>query len=918
MRTRILSGVAAAGGLLALAWWWHGERTLHGRAWRIGWEDDPPNMYTVAGGKPGGFGPELVNEAARRRGIRLEWVYCPESAERAVRSGKVDLWPTMTVLEERKRHLHFSAPYLTNYMKFLVRRDSGLKEQADLEGKRIAAKDLPINLTMTREWAPGAMVVPVPTTRLALSMLGEKRVDAVMGDDLTFTMALMQGALKEGVELAEIEPQAPPFQLAIGARFEAKRVADALREEIGRMALRGELAGLLTRWGRATIRDAHEMEVLMGAQRQVEQLRAAAGVLGLLLVASLALVAAYRRQKRAAEESERARRQAQQQLELVAESLTEMILAYDMKGRLIYCNPAAERLTGRGAQELAREGFGCWAHARERERLERRWRKCFGGQEFQLAPYRLVGKMGEMRWMAASWGPLYDAAGRQIGVRGSERDITELIEAQAEARQLAEAVRQTSDAVVITDRSGSIVFVNPAFERVTGYGREEALGQNPRILKSGRQSREFYEDMWRTILSGRSWSGRLENRKKDGAIFVEQCTISPVFNQESEIEYFVAVKRDITREIELGEEVRQAQKMESIGKLAGGVAHDFNNLLTVINGNCQLALMQLEEGHAARGRMDAALAAGARAADLTRQLLAFSRRQPVQPERIDVGQALTKMAPVLESLLGEQCELKIGVEAGCPAVEMDASQLHQVLLNLCVNAKDAMEGRGRVAIRAWGGDGRVRLEVSDTGPGIPEEIRRHIFEPFFTTKPKGQGTGLGLAVVYGIVTQNGGRIEVKGEPGRGARFAIELPEAGAAKAAKPEEAESPGGAGRLVAEVLLVEDQAEVRRFVAEVLRGAGCLVHETQDAGQALQVAERERGIDLLLTDVSMPGMDGEELARELMRKLPGLRVLLMSGYSKRQDRLAWPVLAKPFAPEKLVEEVRRAMRRQAGARDA
>lgn len=173
-------------------------------------------------------------------------------------------------------------------------------------------------------------------------------------------------------------------------------------------------------------------------------------------------------------------------------------------------------------------------------------------------------------------------------------------------------------------------------------------------------------------------------------------------------------------------------------------------------------------------------------------------------------------------------------------------------------------------------------------------------------------------MVYGIVTQNGGRIEVEGGPGRGARFAIELPEAGAAKAAKPEEAESPGGAGWLVAEVLLVEDQAEVRRFVAEVLRGAGCRVHETQDAGQALQVAERERGIELLLTDVSMPGMDGEELARELMRKLPGLRVLLMSGYSKRQDGLAWPVLAKPFTPEKLMDEVRRAMRRQAGARDA
>ncbi len=868
-------------------------------------------MFTGQGGEPDGFGPELVNEAARRTGLRLEWVYCPESAERAVRSGKVDLWPTMTVLEERKRHVYFSTPYLNNYMKFLVRRDSGLKKLSDLRGKRIAAKDLPINLTKARQWALGAAVVPVPTTVVALSMVSRGDVDAMMGDDLTIALALMKGASKEGVELAEIDAEVPPFQLAIGARFEAKRAADVMREEIGQMAARGELASLLTRWGRATIRDAHEMEVLIRAQERVERLRAAAVVLGVLLAASLALMMAYWRPKRAAEESERARKEAQQRLALVAESLTEMILAFDMEGRLIYCNPAAERLTGRSAAELALGGFGCWAHPRERERLQRRWKKCFEGAEFQLAPYRLVAKSGENRWMAASWGPLRDESGRQIGVRGCERDITELIEAQAETRQLAEAVKQTSDSVLITDRNGNIVFVNPAFERVTGYRREEVLGRNPRILKSGRQRKEFYEELWRTILSGKSWSGRLENRRKNGTIFVEQSTISPIFNQDSEIEYFVAVKRDITREIALGEEVRQAQKMESIGKLAGAVAHDFNNLLTVINGNCQMALMQLPEGHAARGRVEAALEAGERAADLTRQLLAFSRRQPVQPERIELGQALEKMAPVLQSLLGEHCELRIDVDPDCPAVEMDASQLQQVVLNLCVNAKDAMEGKGSVEIRARGAGGWVRLEVSDTGPGIPQEIQEHIFEPFFTTKPKGQGTGLGLSVVYGIVTQNGGRVEVDSEPGRGARFVIELPAAGGA--AHPEEAprQEVEGRARLDAELLVVEDQPEVRRFVAEVLRAAGCRVHEAEDAEEALRLAERERGIELLLTDVSMPGMNGEELARELTRKLPELRVLLMSGYARTETLPGWTVLAKPFSPERLLEEISRALGR-------
>lgn len=910
MRAKIILGSALAVALVSTAWWWHSRAALQERVWRIGWEEDPPNMFTAPGGKPDGFGPELVGAAARRAGIRLEWIYCPESSERAVRSGKVDLWPTMTVLEERKPYVYFSAPYLNNYMKFVVRRDSGLRTIDGLRGRRIAAKDLPINLALTREWAPGAMVIPVPTTKYALGMLSEGKVDAVMGDDLTISMALMQGALGQGVELAEIDTQAPPFQLAIGARFEARAAADALREEIGRMAAAGEIARLLTRWDRATIRDAHEMTLLMRAQAQVERLRVAAFVLAILLAASLVLAAAYRRQRRVAAASEQARREAQQRLELVADSLSEMILAYDMQGRLIYANPAAEGLTGRTVTELAAEGYGCWVHPRERERLENRWKRCFHGHEFQLAPYRLLTRSGEFRWMAASWGPLLDEQGRQIGVRGSERDITELMEAQDEARRLAEAVRQTSDSVVITDRNGSILFVNPAFERVTGYRRDEVLGRNPRILKSGRQSTEFYEDLWRTILSGKPWNGRLENKRKDGSIFIEQCTISPVFNQESEIEYFVAVKRDITREVALGDQVRQAQKMESIGKLAGGVAHDFNNLLTVINGNCQLALMQMDAQHPARARMEAALSAGSRASELTGQLLAFSRRQPVQPQRMHIGEALAGMEPVLRSLVGDHCDLRLLIEPGLPHVHMDPSQFQQVILNLCVNARDAMQGQGAVEVRARSEGGGVVMEVEDTGPGIPEEIRAQIFEPFFTTKPKGQGTGLGLSVVYGIVTQNKGSIEVESQPGRGACFRIQWP--GADRSGPVPPAEVPPG-GTLNAKVLVVEDQPEVRRFVAEVLRAAGCRVYEAEDAEEALQAAAAHPDVQLVLTDVSMPGMDGDELASELTQRVPHIQVLLMSGYPRRGDVLAWPVLCKPFTPEKLIEEVRRILGRTA-----
>ncbi|MEJ5222395.1 MAG: ATP-binding protein, partial [Tepidiforma sp.] len=483
--------------------------------------------------------------------------------------------------------------------------------------------------------------------------------------------------------------------------------------------------------------------------------------------------------------------------------------------------------------------------------------------------------------------------------------LESLAESELKYRSL---VAQAEEMILTVDaESRRILDANPFAARVLGYAQRELHGLRLDDISMADEA-ELASFMARIHADGEVHLADVRYRKRDGSPLDVEVVASLVAYGGREAVLVLA--RDVSERKALMAQLMQSQKMESLGTMAGAVAHDFNNLLTVINGNCQLALMQTGAEHPARGRIEAALAAGSRASDLTRQLLAFSQRQPVQPERLDIAEALTGMEPVLRSLLGDNCRLHLRIEPGLGQVRLDPSQFQQVILNLCVNARDAMQGQGEIEIRAAGeGDGIV-IEVSDTGPGVPAEIREQIFEPFFTTKPKGQGTGLGLAVVYGIVTQNNGSIEVKSEPGKGACFRIEWPSAGALEV-RSSEGTAAAEEGALEAEVLVVEDQAEVRRFVVEVLRAAGCRVHEAGDAESALRLAAAHPGVRLLLTDVSMPGMDGDELANELKQRFPQVQVLLMSGYPRRGDALGWPVLPKPFTPEKLTEEVRRLLAR-------
>jgi PAS domain S-box-containing protein len=627
--------------------------------------------------------------------------------------------------------------------------------------------------------------------------------------------------------------------------------------------------------------------------------------------------------------AEQSLRKAEENLRLLTANLNETVLAYDMNRKLVYANPAVEKLTGYSVAELRREHFICWVHPEDRARMLGHWEDLFHGGAFTGEEYRMIKKDGQQRWAAASWGPILDDTGQRVGVQGSEHDITERKRVEESHLRLVTAIEQAAETIVITDSAGTIVYTNPAFEKTTGFTCAEALGQNPRILKSGKQDEGCYRNMWMTLVAGEVWSGHLINKRKDGTLYEEEATISPIRNTTGKIISYVAVKRDVTREVALEEQYRQAQKMESIGRLAGGIAHDFNNLLTVINGYSRMVLAELTTGDPLRDPLTEIEKAGERAAGLTRQLLAFSRKQILQPGVLDLNILLGDMREMLERLMGEDVELRFAFQPGGAKVHADRHQLEQVIMNLAVNARDAMPGGGRLLIETAlveldesyvssspeAHPGRyIMLAVSDTGIGMDETTRQRIFEPFFTTKPVGQGTGLGLATVQGIVVQSGGFLNVSSEPGQGTAFKIYMPALAAAEVAAERPADVSTPRGRET--ILVVEDQVEVRNFAVAALKGYGYHALQAANAAEALRICELERErIHLVLTDVVMPQMGGRELAAKLLEMRPEIKVLYMSGYT--DDAIVHrgvidegaSFIQKPFSPEELATKIREAL---------
>ena len=687
----LIVGIALGGVLVR-------RQAVYERTYRIGFESDPPFHFPDAGGRPAGLVVDVLNEAARRTGIRLEWVFGPRSSEAELRSGNVDLWPIVTIRPERKAYIHFTEPYRESEACLVVRAEQPYRKLTDLDGRAVWHNGLPLTVRILESALPGAALHSMENPQGLLEKVCRGEADAAYMDEFTVISALMNGADCGGTPLRALAVPESRGQLGIGATFASAAAADILRDAISDMSSEGRLGEVVARWS-------------YFSGRSMEQ--------------SSALV-----------------------------------------------------------------------QARRRERI------MIGATAAAVAMVLLTA------WLAL------------------------------------------------------------------------------RIRQQSQRARRAEEDRTR-----------------------------------------------------LADQLQQAQRMESIGRLAGGVAHDFNNLLTVINGYAELLQddEQLSDDH--RTQVRQVSEAGRQAANLTQQLLAFSRKQLIEPRTLDLNAVVRSMTTMLGRLVGEDIELTTALEPDLAPVMADQGQLHQILMNLAVNARDAMPTGGAlrietapVVVGASGVAGHpdavpgayVSLSISDTGVGMDADTLKHIFEPFFTTKGRGEGTGLGLSMVYGIVKQSKGWIATASEPGKGTTFTVFLPQAVQRASLGPAPEVSPQRVSGHET-ILLVEDQPGVRHLAASALRARGYKLIEAESGEDALRAAAAYAStIHLLLTDVVLPGMTGKELAERLTRVRLDMTVLFTSGYAESvivHRGVLEPgirYLPKPYAPHVLAMKVREVLDQRGAGRRA
>ena len=618
------------------------------------------------------------------------------------------------------------------------------------------------------------------------------------------------------------------------------------------------------------------------------------------------------------------------QLHLILDAAGEGIYGVDLNGRVTFVNPAAANMVGWDQEDLLGKHLHSLQHHTKNDGTPYPMDECPIYAAFSDGMPRQVTDEVFWRKDGTSFPVEYIStpireSGVLVGAVVVYKDKTERKLAEEQLLKLSQAVMQSPVSLVITDHSGNIEFVNPKFTQMNGYEAAEIIGQHPSRLRA-ETTAEVYKSLWNTISSGYVWTGDLHNRQKNGDLHWVHATISPIRNSAGVISHYMAFMESMTERKKLEEQLRQAQKMEAVGQLAGGVAHDFNNILTVIMGFGQLLQHSLKADDPKRSHMEQILDAASRAAHLTRSLLAFSRKQVMLLQQVELNELARKHTRFLVRIIGEDITLQTDFGEVPLPVLADSGQIEQVLMNLATNARDAMPSGGKLCIRTesvlldkefyrqhgYGVPGRyARVTITDNGAGMDAETREKVFEPFFTTKEPGRGTGLGLSIVYGIVKQHGGYITIASERGVGTLFSIYLPLIAApGKIVEKISFVVPRG-GRET--ILVVEDDPTVRHLLDSVLKTFGYGVILAESGDEAIELFEANwQKIDLALLDVVMPKMNGRQVCEALRQRSPQLKVLFLTGYAadQIQDRGILvdgiDLLLKPAQPDELAKKVR------------
>jgi PAS domain S-box-containing protein len=619
-------------------------------------------------------------------------------------------------------------------------------------------------------------------------------------------------------------------------------------------------------------------------------------------------------------QAESALRESERQYRNLVDNALVGVYKTDLEGNILYVNEALIRMMEfESLEDMKSAGvLARYSNLEDRDKLIATLNESGEVNNFEVVLLTKTGTVKNVILTALLEGGV---------ISGMILDITERRQAVDESIRLATAVEQAAESVIISDRKGTIQYVNPAFERLSGFTKEDIVGQNFRILKSDKHDDDFYRQMWKKISCGEAWAGRISNRMKDGSLREFETIISPVRDGSEDIVNFVSVNRDVSQEAALEAQLLQAQKMEAVGTLAGGIAHDFNNLLQVIRGYTEVLLHGVNEDPSNYEALQKIYRSAKRGAELTRQLLTFSRKVQSERRPLDLNQEVEQVKNLLERTIPKMIEIELHLDKAPAIISADPVQVEQALMNLAVNAMDAMSEGGKIIIEteraildeefckthlgARPGE-YVLLTISDTGHGMDKEILEHVFEPFYTTKEVGKGTGLGLAMVYGIVKTHEGYILCYSELGSGTTFKIYLPalvQSGHWREAGEGEDQLKGGDET----ILLVDDEEYIRELGVELLSDVGYEVFTATDGESALQLYRKEQHrIDLVILDLVIPGMGGKKCYEEILKINPQAKILIVSGYSvngpgkEAMEAGARGFVGKPFDVSHMLKAVR------------
>ncbi|WP_310600078.1 PAS domain S-box protein [Desulfobulbus sp.] len=682
-----------------------------------------------------------------------------------------------------------------------------------------------------------------------------------------------------------------------------------------------------TRWSMVLLTPAKEVLGAMSEFRSqwLMVTAIAAAAVGLLSLVLSGIVSRRR-------EEQRLRAEEEQLAGLLDLAPMGFFLVDGRRHTVLYANRKAQEMIGPDdSQEVLGRSFVDFLHWDSQEKVVDGITQPWDGQAIRIEAVQFVGFSGIVRDVVITATPY--RTGTQPQFLLLVRDVTEERRTAARQRRLIEAVDQVKEAVLIADSKGTIDYVNATLGEMTGYGREECAGKPVRMLWAKEQEAHFEQKMGSVVEQGETWQGRIVNQRKDGSLFVAAATVSPMLDPNGEVAYFVLVQRDITNDVEIESRMRQAQKMEAIGTLAGGIAHDFNNILGGIIGFTDMALLLCTPGTDVHSNLLHIRQGGKRAADLVQQILTFSRQSAMEKVAVPMSSLIKESLNLMRATLPTTIEIHQDLQTTDATVMAAPVQIQQIVMNLCANAFYAMrETGGNLTIRLErasgaeaghgevGGTGWVKLTVADTGQGIESDILPNIFTPFFSTKQPGEGTGMGLSVVHGIVRELGGEISVQSQPDTGSTFTVLLPEADRMNGNLTSSEEPlPMGSEH----ILVVDDEKEIRETCRMMLSHLGYVVTTTGNPQEVLTLIEQAQPpVDLVLTDQTMPKMTGIDLTGEIRRLRPEIPVILCTGYSDRLNYViareagACDLLMKPMDLRGLGTAVRGALdRHQPGA---